>query len=350
MPVSKSVSSKLANMSFLCALLVLIIHCPDASHGNNGILKMAFKWVMPGAAKSMANSFFFCAAGFLIGGHVLEKGWYWREVGKRIRSLLVPYIVLNLLWFGSMALYQHGQIRFDAGTPHSLCWHDVLIALGLGSFGNPIVGPLWFVRNLLLLVLTLPLFAFIIRRSRVCAYSLCAIVCTICVWFGLASIGGGWLVVYKPYSLLYFLIGVSLRLYGLPRIERKCAFVILAVAMGIKATINMTYDMDNATLSGATWLLDFFSRPAIMIGVWTLVSDDPWPKFLTGNAFPIYALHGPFVHMSFIVASKLGCHDAVFSSFFFSAMFVAFLLFTTIGIATIARRNKWSARLLLGGR
>lgn len=348
--IEPKISRKLANMSFLCALLVLIIHCPDASAGNNGILKVAFKWVIPGAAKCIANSFFFCAAGFLLGGHILENGWYWREVGKRIKSLLVPYVVLNLLWFGCMALYQHGQIRFGEAAPHPLCWYDVLIALGLGSFANPIIGPLWFVRNLLLLVLTIPLFAFIIRRSRVYAFSLCAGVCAACMWCGLTSTGGDWLFVYKPFALLYFLLGISLRLYGLPIIKREYALVLLAVALGIKATINLTYDMDNTTLQGLTWILDFLARPAIMLGVWTLIPDDLWPKLLTGNAFSIYALHGPFVHMSFIIAGKFGCHDAFFGNFFCSAIFVVLLLIVTIGIATIARRNAWSAQLLLGGR
>ena len=349
--IDKALSNKLANMGFLCALLVLLIHCPDASTGHNDILKRALKWVMPGALKSVANSYFFLAAGFFIGGHVLSKGWYVTEVRKRFHSLFIPYVVLNLTWFACMALYQHGNIRFGAGDAHPVEMFDIARALGFASWGNPLIGPLWFVKTLLVFVLSLPLFSWIILRGKVSAYFLCGVVFLFVCISGTLGWTGGVLLTYKPYGILYFLMGCTFRLYGIPTVSRGFALSLLAICMGIKATINLTFEpIDNANLSGAMWFLDFIVRPGMLLGAWTLVPDVAWPKVLTGNAFPIYAIHGVFVRMSFIVFGKLKIHDAFFGSFFWSVVYICAMLFITIGLAQLLRRNVVTAKLFLGGR
>ena len=155
---------------------------------------------------------------------------------------------------------------------------------------------------------------------------------------------------YKPYGIFYFLLGVTFRLYGLPNVSKTVGLWLLAICMGIKATLNLTFDMDNANLSGVIWLLDFIVRPGMLLSVWSIISTVAWPKLLTSNTFPIYALHGIFVHMSFIVFSKLKFFDIVFGNFLLSIVYIASLLALTIGLAQLLRRNIYTAKLFLGGR
>ena len=165
MAIDKEVSIKLANMSLVCAVFVLLIHtpCPE----DSGIFRLMMQYVMPGAAKTIANSFFFCAAGFFIGGHILTPGWIWREIGKRIKSLIVPYVFLNCVWFTACLLFYHSA--FDFGS--------LMSALGIGERSCPAIAPLWFVRALILYVLTLPIIVPILKRGKVYAYSVCGLMC-----------------------------------------------------------------------------------------------------------------------------------------------------------------------------
>ena len=257
--------------------------------------------------------------------------------------------MLNLTWFACMALYQHGNIRFGAGESHPFELFDIVRALGFSSWGNPLIGPLWFVKTLLIFVLSLPLFAWIRKRGKTCA----CIVYVAQYSYLYASAGhwdgqGG--VAHKPYGIWCFLMGVTFRLYGLPSVSKTVALWLLAVCMGIKATFNLSFDMDNTHLTGVMWLLDFIVRPGMLLGVWAIIPDIAWSKVLTSNTFPIYALHEIFVRMSFIVFSGLKIHDAVFGSFVWSIIYICALLVITIGSAQVLRKNRHTARLFLGGR
>lgn len=89
--LSPLTSGKLANLGFVCACLVVAIHVRvEAEVGNAcwwfcGLLK-------DGVAR-IAVPFFFATAGFLLAGHAREARWWVRETGKRVRTLLVPYLI-----------------------------------------------------------------------------------------------------------------------------------------------------------------------------------------------------------------------------------------------------------------
>ena len=155
---------------------------------------------------------------------------------------------------------------------------------------------------------------------------------------------------YRPYGILYFTLGVALRLYGIPAISMRHSMVLLTIGMGIIATLNMLTRGDDGALIGVNWLLEFASRPAILLGVYVLMPASPWPKILTSNTFAIYALHPPVEHVLFNLAMKFGMWNHVFGNFVPSVLFIAFLVLITCGVAQLARKTKLTALLILGGR
>ena len=88
--VTKGLSRKIANMSFICAILVVSVHVqrpldsPFISH-----------WIADGIS-GIAIPFFFITSGFFLVGHVDQGGGWWkRAVGRRFWTLMVPFLLLN---------------------------------------------------------------------------------------------------------------------------------------------------------------------------------------------------------------------------------------------------------------
>ena len=93
--ISQEISQKIKNMSLLCALLVVSIHVswPQEPLSAGWFLSIAIK---EGYAR-IAVPFFFVVSGFLLAGHFDEEKWWHHEVGKRVRTLVVPFLIWSLV-------------------------------------------------------------------------------------------------------------------------------------------------------------------------------------------------------------------------------------------------------------
>ncbi len=141
---------------------------------------------------------------YFIAGFVFFLGVEWtrqkylQKLKNRVRSLLIPYLIWNTVAVGILFLkLVPGLSRFLSSTSSlNFSWHGLLScywfydntlipdpmsdALSLGTTLAPIDVPLWFVRDLIVVVLFTPLLYWIIRRAR--AY---AIVALGLLWFAL---------------------------------------------------------------------------------------------------------------------------------------------------------------------
>lgn len=147
--MTQMASNKFRNMSVLCALFVVIIHCrPEFEHG---CLAWYVKEVLENGICEMAVPFFFLASGFFIAPKI-AAGLYKAEVAKRIRTLLVPYVFWLLMYLMlAMALSRHLSLP----TPGQL---------GFDPFDCPALSPLWYVRSLFCLVLLSPIVVFCLKN------------------------------------------------------------------------------------------------------------------------------------------------------------------------------------------
>lgn len=203
--ISKEISNKIANMGFVCAILVLMIHIEYAKDC------FSIFWLNK-LISQIAVPFFFTVSGFLILNGYGEDGWYRNTLYKRVHSLLIPYIALNLLWFPfKVAIHAYG-VRFcgaDNSNPELvLSFFSFLQSFSLvAALGGPCVGPLWYVRALIWLVILSPAVAWMICRSkRSCIISIFGI---IVLWIlqdcYLQMHGGGglWIIVFDVYFILH---------------------------------------------------------------------------------------------------------------------------------------------------
>ena len=154
---------RLANMSLLCAALVVFIHISGPK--EFGSAAWCFHYIFRSIFATIAVPYFFCAAGFFLGKHVDEPGWYRNAIRKRVKSLLIPFV----FWCGAWAVYSWGiGIVGDVLKHRTIEWSFLpflsLDYLGLDFSQAPALFTIWFVRMLMLFVIMSSLVVLCVRR------------------------------------------------------------------------------------------------------------------------------------------------------------------------------------------
>ncbi len=192
--LDKKLSFKIANIGFLCACLVVLIHCPvSQTHFWH------FEYFLKTKLTMIAVPCFFMISGFMLARHVSEENWYINAIKKRIRTLLVPLLVLDALWFPiKYGVHYIGVSRFGAdGTDEvmRLTLHNVLSGIGIIPWRTAVVMGMWYIKALFLLVLVSPAMKILVCQGKTrmlfslsCVFMLSIVQNTFCpegMWGGL---------------------------------------------------------------------------------------------------------------------------------------------------------------------
>lgn len=168
---SERLSRAITWLRFPLIFLIILLHCYSVQslEGNHRIyfrvLYPFYNWL----GETGVPGFFFIS-GYLF---FLSKKSYIQKIGTRVHTLLVPYLIWNTLLLGLYVMaYADGHPQDIYGR--SLAdynWKDyVRLYWDRGSYdrGNfvPLLCPLWYIRNLLIMSLLSPLFYYLIRYVR----------------------------------------------------------------------------------------------------------------------------------------------------------------------------------------
>lgn len=213
-------SQWLSSVMVLATVLVVMCHADD-------VIRMEDRgWIvrwLGGAFTASNTPNFFFLSGMLLGMHCGEDGWWGRAVIKRMRTLLIPYVLWNLVCFGlDLALSFAKSVANGTScgaldlARHRFCW-GIPAALGLSPFGCPYLFPLWYIKCLFLFVLiSWPLF-WIVERFKKGSLIFIVLILGLFSWaayydvscvlsvrrtFDLQGLGffllGGWLMIHFP--------------------------------------------------------------------------------------------------------------------------------------------------------
>lgn len=156
-----ALSSKIWQLRFLSICLIAVVHIPA---GRPEAVGSGYAWAivrfldscLPYGFARVALPFFFAASGYFYFSKAIGPvtNWYWPQLRKRLKSLLVPY----LIWTAGFTLITEWARFLPLASKlvrHSVhcsaaVWID-RIAL------HPIPMPLWSIRELLLYALASPL-------------------------------------------------------------------------------------------------------------------------------------------------------------------------------------------------
>lgn len=288
--ISKEVANKISNMSFICAAFVVMIHIERSSDCYSVV------W-FANTISQVAVPFFFVASGCFLLNRYGERSWYLNSLKKRVLTLVVPYFALNILYFPIKYGVHYVGCRYF-GSDHS----DPIMDISLINFlraispipavGSPCVGPLWYIRALMWLVVFSPITAICMCRSRaVCILSLLVIAL---LWG--AQIAG--LPVTVPLGspgldccyrcLFYFAVGMALRRWTTLEVSSRVG--IFSLCTGIIFSI---LAIMNGGLLGE--YLGVLSTALLLVGIWWAIPCSEWSPFFVKNTFVIFALHTIFM-------------------------------------------------------
>ncbi len=167
--IDPRLSEKLVGVSFLSACCIVMLHAYQNSMveagGATAWLALLAGWTLP----TFGVPIFFVISGYLLAvksARGTAPGWYGKGVKKRVRTLLVPYLLwctvfaLTVIPFTVLGNHLAGRPP-TANTclrePLASAWNLVLVYGGDLRYA-PANGPMWYVRELFLLVLAAPVF------------------------------------------------------------------------------------------------------------------------------------------------------------------------------------------------
>lgn len=310
--IDGALSAKMANMSFWAAMLVVLMHAVGKDHVAVGSCVETFVHCVRNVFTFSAVPYFFLAAGFFLAGHFTENGWWRKELAKRVKTLLIPY----LIWLAIGFVFVHDNL---------------LVSLGL-TFAPPKPTHIWFLRALIILVAASPIVAGVVRIRVVAMLCLSALLmASFCFeqnyfvpWLGIFS----------------FVLGAFLRFNPVhlnERIFRPVVVMLLfaAVCLGVPG------------FPGERVILPLLS----LTSFWILMPCKRMPKQIASMAFPIYLLH-PFIYfVLFKAETMLGFKN--YSGRYLSVHLLFFLIALTgsIGMGLMLKRSvPRIANLIFGGR
>lgn len=240
---------------------------------------------------NMAVPCFFFISGYLFFRNVesLSVKLYCDKLRRRVQTLLQPYLLWNLL---ILALYAIGQMAFPSlfsGANTKIA--DYSVAEWAQAFWcvegtqSPINPPLWYIRDLMVMVVLSPLL-YCLMKNRVAGALF------LCVMLALAMVNYMPIVWLQPRFILPFGLGVWGALHGLPQLRFRGWVALIAVLLCGAGVVGffmtegaLKYAILQATILVGASLLLYTSRYLAVVRGWRV------PKLLNRSYFFIYLFH-----------------------------------------------------------
>ena len=289
---SEFISNKIKNMSIVCAMLVPFIHVGKPSIvGSSGWY--VYQFTAEGICR-IAVPFFCACSGYFLSKHFADKGWYVSQVGKRVKTLMVPYLLWSIFFY----LFIYALFLISPSNP--VCWRmrvnvsvisRMLMAFGLSLEKVPMLYPLWYLRFLFLLVLVSPVFAVGKRFWKFVIFAGMA-------FFYLAFNPGdgspiGIHLGFPFEAALYFYCGIVLRGSRLKvYVGKICEISPVLLWSGVWLLVVLRTVLSRYGYIGG--LFCFIKPLFVFWGIITVWSDIPskvWPNKFVSLSFLLYVTH-----------------------------------------------------------
>lgn len=179
--MNQNISSVISFVRFPLAVMVVYVH----SFGEGNVIVNEIDWrnfscenlydvirvLVSGTISTIAVPSFFLISGYLLFQNLEKWNWgTWRvKINRRIHTLLIPYLVWNILRYlfnvltmGALFIHGHRLEQFKDW----LSENTGLFALwAMPATGMPVHVPFWFIRDLIVLVVLSPLSYVLLKKK-----------------------------------------------------------------------------------------------------------------------------------------------------------------------------------------
>lgn len=345
MKLSIATSRKISLLSLLGAVLVVFLHAPIQV--GNGVSAWIERFIS-GNVSSIAVPMFLIFSGFFLGNHIYDVDWYKRAIRKRVLTLLVPYlfwcvvlcIASNLFPFCSNVLNNQPLLRNLHINP--------IRVFGLDPRFNPPM-PLWYMRELMLLVIISPVLAKIAKSRKWSVLFLCILLFFSSIQLLRVSDEMRDMLTFtlSVANVLWFFVGMFLRqnpiqmpkTYGL-------IFGVVGLTMFIASTSFPS--MFDGKFGSFRYLYRYLAISFTLTGGVSICPAAELPLCLKGQSFPIYLMHPIFLQATSMINKYF---PAFVTSLFGYVLFVSLSVAGCILIRIILERTAPKfANCIFGGR
>lgn len=286
----------------------VVINGVDLMEGGHFPVYTVISYLFSGIFSGIAVPLFFFISGFLFFYKVgsFTKQTYCQKLKKRARTILLPYILWNLLVVLFFFLSQSFFPGLMSGKNKLIC--DYEISDWLWAFWNtnminppttadegafPICYPFWFIRDLMVVMLFSPLVYFLVKKLR--HY---AVVCLGALW-----LFGWWfdVVGFSLTAVFFFSTGAYFSIHGKNFVEIMKPFLAASAVLYILITLI------ELCFRGEAWC-SYLHAMGILIGIVLAVTlsahfleKGMWHAnaLLSDSSFFIYAYHA--MPLAFII-------------------------------------------------
>lgn len=289
--VTEVLSRKIAFFSIIAVILVVYCHVPNCAQVN---VIYYIERLIQEEVGQIAVPFFFCVSGFMVARHTNESSWWRKESQKRVRSVLIPYI----LWCTINAAYSF-VVTLSANFFHQT---DLMRNMDIAPFFHiygldprmlPLVGPLWYLRELLVFLLPLPIFVRIIKKSVLSGKILLVFLVIMQIAIGLVE-GASPSQFFRFFlsfgSMFYYCLGIYLWHYP-ASINKTWGYVAFLLGASLMLTPSATMILHFGYPTVIRVMVHIGAVLFFLVGLWSVMPVVHLPKFLNAVSFPIYLLH-----------------------------------------------------------
>lgn len=247
--------------------------------------------------------FFFSGFLFFFKTEGFTSKVYWSKIKKRARTILLPFLIWNLVVIGFYFCAQTFVPDLMSGRNKPVCeynWSDWLWAFWDTSRISPAIDgtmptnyPLWFIRDLMIVILFSPLLYLLMKKLKHYFVLLLGV-----LWLV------GWWVDWVGFSLdafFFFSAGAYFGIYKKNFVQPMKSYlwgltfvylVIAGVELGFRGEPWMPYWHKAGILIGMAFAISLCAR---------FIENESWKAspFLAGSSFFIYAYHA--LPLSFVI-------------------------------------------------
>jgi hypothetical protein len=249
--------------------------------------------------------------------------FYKNKTISRIKSLYIPFIIYNLIYI-PWILFKVNFLHLPDTRHISILSLDTItsIFIGLPETLNPV---LWFVRVLIVFVITAPIIGFIVSYTKWITYPLIIINLLILHFFDYYSFF---------YWLPCFFLGAYLSIFEdnilpfLKSIKSNQLYYYLSIIIIVFYFIFFVFFLNNKDIDYSyQFFLYRMTVPLIIILLYTTIHyilPKKVTTFISPYTFPIYCLHIVFVNVSVQTISRI-IPDQYYILTIFLSFFLAFI-------------------------
>lgn len=330
--MNKELSDKIRIASLLCTFMVIMRHARNlqAFWGTEQVNNWcAFVENGFSVLTEIAIPYFFVISGFFFFRYnYYQKGIYCEMLKKKIWTLLIPFVFWNVFW--AFVPYLSGQM--DSSEP--------FMAKLLHLLFSDYYGALWYVRNLMLLMLLVPLYHWIFLVNS--KWLLLVVGGVLMVWWW--PVDCAW---YSTEGVLFFYLGGLFQRY--PKLlSNKLPMYIIVPLFILWCILAFERPLWSINMNKFTTLLG-------LLTFWNMLDRMPKPVFkwllaMTPITFFIYVTHFYVIKiMKVAIASIYPGNEAIALLSYFLLPVVAIVI-TWFWGQIWQKTNIWSFNMVTGGR